>query len=61
MMKKSLAVDTCGYNGIWRRRMAGALVRLIVPISSEGNLPACRDNLDRLTLVVSMEINGYLP
>jgi EpsI family protein len=49
------------WDGIWRRRTDGALVRVIVPVSSEENLPACRENLDHLALAVSMELDGHLP
>ncbi len=49
------------WDGIWRRRTDGALVRLIRPMGAQEPTEAARKVLDRFALRVSSELDGYLP
>ena len=49
------------WDGIWRGRTDGALVRLVMPISSEHELNEARSRLDPFALKVYTELYNYLP
>ncbi|MFH0725711.1 MAG: VPLPA-CTERM-specific exosortase XrtD [Pseudomonadota bacterium] len=49
------------FDGVFRRRTDGALVRLITPVLSDGSVEKARKTLDGFALTVSKELEGYLP
>jgi EpsI family protein len=49
------------WDGIFRRRTDGALVRLVMPITSENALKDTRQTMDRFALAASEELENYLP
>lgn len=49
------------WDGIWRRRTDGALVRLIVPLTDAGSVEKNRRVLDPFALAVFKELDHYLP
>lgn len=49
------------WDGIWRRRTDGALVRLVMPVTPDLKISDCRNQLDNFALTVSKELNVYLP
>ena len=49
------------WDGLWHRRTDGALVRLITPISPDQPLPESRGIMDHFALLVSEELERYLP
>ena len=49
------------WDGIWRDRTDGALVRVIMPLSSAERIDEARRILDPFALEVSQELDHYLP
>ena len=49
------------WDGIWRRRTDGALVRLIMPLKEKDNLENARGLLDAFALGVAEKLEDYLP
>ena len=49
------------WDGIWRRRTDGALVRLIMPLLSDMSVEEGRRVLDAFALEASSELKQYLP
>lgn len=49
------------WDGLWRRRTDGALVRLMMPLGSRATEGEARDALDRFARAVSQELQRYLP
>jgi exosortase D (VPLPA-CTERM-specific) len=49
------------WDGLWRRRTDGALVRLITPLMEEQNAKQARAVMDRFALAVSKLLSEHLP
>ena len=49
------------WDGIFRRRTDGALVRLIMPLGAQEQVPAARRELDRFALLTARTLDTYLP
>ena len=49
------------WDGVWRRRTDGALVRLIMPLQANQTLEHGRRTLDSFALNVARELDAYLP
>jgi EpsI family protein len=49
------------WDGIWRRRTDGALVRLTMPLPSMDTVQPARRMLDPFALVVARELHQFLP
>ncbi|WP_419664119.1 VPLPA-CTERM-specific exosortase XrtD [Desulfosarcina variabilis] len=49
------------WDGIFRRRTDGALVRLIMPLNAQDQVPAARRELDRFALLTARTLDTYLP
>lgn len=49
------------WDGIWRRRTDGALVRVIMPLAANTNPDNARQTMDRFALDVANRLNDFLP
>jgi EpsI family protein len=49
------------WDGIWRRRTDGALVRLVMPMDGQGRLEEARREMDRFALAAARELDRFLP
>ena len=49
------------WDGIWRRRTDGALVRLVMPLASAEQADDGRKILDPFAVKISRELDQYLP
>jgi exosortase D (VPLPA-CTERM-specific) len=49
------------WDGIFRRRTDGALVRLVMPLPSENAAPQARDVMDRFAVFASNTLDQFLP
>ncbi|MDJ0784833.1 MAG: VPLPA-CTERM-specific exosortase XrtD [Desulfosarcinaceae bacterium] len=49
------------WDGVFRRRTDGALVRLVMPVISKDAVTAARQTLDRFALFASGKLNEFLP
>jgi EpsI family protein len=49
------------WDGIWRRRTDGALVRLVMPLPPVISVADGRVMLDRFAAMASIELDHYLP
>ncbi len=49
------------WDGIWRRRTDGALVRLVIPMAAGQSLDEARGALDRFALLAFEELDNFLP
>jgi hypothetical protein len=49
------------WDGIFRRRTDGALVRLIAPMRSREQVDEVRGDMDRFAILTSKTLDEYLP
>jgi exosortase D (VPLPA-CTERM-specific) len=49
------------WDGIFRRRTDGALVRLVMPLPSKETLPQAREEMDRFAIFASNTLDQFLP